>query len=120
VQGNFADLYRHYWMLLWLICLQAMVSVCQLVYGLAEPHQLLVAVRSGEHYCSYVGSPACSQIHTQAYFIAFFQASATALIRASLFWDVIDVLKQLTCPICQVTSSPRQMVPICSPSTSVA
>jgi len=81
---------------------------------------LLVAVRSGEHYCFCDGSPACSQIRTQAYFIAFFQASATALIRASLFWDVSDVLKQPVCPICQATSSTRQMVPICSPSTSVA
>jgi len=91
------------------------------IYGLAEPHHL--SVSCGEQRRTLLllrGSPACSQIHTQAYFIAFFQASATALIRASLFWDVSDALKQPVCPICQATSSPRQIVPICSPSTSVA
>ena len=33
---------------------------------------LLVAARSGGHYCCYVGRPASGQIHVQAYIIAFF------------------------------------------------
>jgi hypothetical protein len=49
---------------------------------------LLVTVKSGEHSCCYVGSFVCSQIHKQACFVAFVQASATALLRASPFWDV--------------------------------